>query len=176
MYALFAFHWGAETSSYSLFLRDYFHLSKFQSGQYISFPAFFLAIGAFVAGWRLQFRRYSFGRVAALAFVVSSLGQVLMVVPNLYCSIAMRFLHETGDGIVATLILTEISALFEIDRIGGLSSLVSLSGILAQSLGILVFSIIGDIWGHQYSMLLAGLTTLLPVFPALRFFNISSES
>ncbi|MFH0803086.1 MAG: MFS transporter [bacterium] len=164
VYAVFAFHWGAETSSYSLFLRDFFHLSKEISAFYMGIPIFCLGAASILTGRRLDKNTALIDRMTILAFTLSGLGQILMVLHPLSLSLFMRILHETGDGIAATLLLIGMAARFDVERIGGLSSLVTLFNILSQSLGALVFSQVGEHFGYQVSMVAGGFSALLPIF------------
>ena len=162
-YAFFALHWGAETSSYSLFLKEFFHLGKFQSALYMGIPIFFLGLATILVGKWLDAKKELWDKFTILAFILSGFGQVMMVVPSVEISLIMRIIHETGDGIAGILLLAGMAHRFKVDRIGGLSSLVTLINILAQTVGIMMFTYIGDIWGHNYSMCIGGLTALLPI-------------
>jgi MFS family permease len=162
-YSLFALHWGAEGSSYGLFLRDYFHLTKLQSGIFMGLPILGLGISAMFTGHSLDRRRGSLQSLTITAFLCSGLGQVLMVVPNIYLSFVLRIVHEIGDGMAGAILLTEMARRFRIDCIGGQSSLVTLSTILAQSLGLFIFSQTGQHWGHDWSMIAGGLAAAAPV-------------
>jgi len=162
-YGLFALHWGSEGASYGLFLRDWFHLSRFQCGLFMGLPIVGLGLAAVFTGTSLDRRGGSLRGLTIAAFLFSGLGQALMAVPNIYLSFALRLVHEVGDGMAGTLLLTEMARRFSIDRIGGQSSLVTLCTVLAQSIGLFVFSGTGQLWGHHWSLIMGGVTAVAPI-------------
>jgi MFS family permease len=103
-------------------------------------------------------------RFFTIALLASSLGQLLMVVPNLYGSLAIRVMHDFGDGIAGLVFNLGISRLFNVEKIGGLSSLVTFTALLSSAVGALVFSHIGELWGYQYSIVGGGLSIALVLF------------
>lgn len=162
-YSIFAFHWGSEGSSYGLFLQDWFRLTKFESGLFMGLPILALGLAAIFTGPLLDRHGGSLRSLTVIAFLCSGLGQILMVVPWLPVSFALRIVHEAGDGIAGTLLLTEMANRFAVSRIGGLSSLVTLCTITAQSLGLLVFSRVGELYGHHVAIAAGGFAALAPL-------------
>lgn len=158
IYAIFAFHWGAETSSLSLFLRDHFHLTKIGTGIYLCIPIFCLGISSFFTGLLIDRRGVSLKSLFLVAVLMSGFGQLLMVVHNIYLSDAVRVIHDIGDGIVGVLFMVILTEFFKKERIGGLSSMVTFSAIISQSVGTLFFSRIGEDFGQQYSIILGSVS------------------
>lgn len=161
IFSVFAFHWGSEASSLSLFLAQYFSFSKYQIGLYMTLPISFLGIAAVVTGKIADLDTIHPRKLILLAFLMSGLGQLLMVVPEVHFSLAMRIMHEIGDGIAGLFFAIGLTKLFEHNKLGGLSSMATFTNILASSLGALIFSRIGELYGYQYPILAGGISALI---------------
>ncbi len=160
IYSVFAFHWGSEASSLSLFLSQYFSFSKYQIGLYMVLPLAFLGLAAVVTGTIADRDTIHPRKLIMLAFLLSGLGQLLMVVPEMHFSLVMRILHETGDGIAGLFFAIGLTKLFEPHKLGGLSSMATFTNILSSSLGALIFSRIGELYGYQYPIMAGGIAAL----------------
>lgn len=163
VYSVFAFHWGSEVSSLSLFLRDYFHLSKLQSAIYMCIPVFGLGIASLFSGFLVDRGYVNTRRSFILAFMASAFGQFFMLVPSASASLAVRVIHDIGDGIASLCFLVSLRKMFKVERIGGLSSLVMLATVISSSTGMLVFSRIGEAYGYQYSITGGGIAIVLAI-------------
>ncbi len=175
VFSLFAFHWGSEMSSYSLFLKEYFKLTLLQIGFYMCFPLILLGISAYYTGRLIDKNIDVLIKLTYIACIVSGMGQVLTLIPNIYISFCMRLFHEVGDGIAALLLLEGMATRFNVKNIGGLSSLIAVSTILASSIGSLIFSYIGATFGYHISMLLGGISMLAPITVFYYYLNHSNK-
>jgi MFS family permease len=164
IYSIFALHWGSESSSLSLFLRDFFSLSKFRIGLFMAPAITCLGIAAILSGRLVDRNVIDLKKLVIIAFMASGAGQALMVVNNVYFSMAMRIIHETGDGIALLTFSVALSRMFRVEKIGGLSSLVTFTNILASSLSALIFSRVGEIFGYHYPIVIGGLAALSASF------------
>lgn len=74
-------------------------------------------------------------------------------------------MHGFGDGLIFIEIYTTISRLFHVDRVGGNSSLISLTTTLGTFAGSLLFGPIGAAWGYHLPLIISGAISLalLPV-------------
>lgn len=84
-----------------------------------------------------------------------------MVVPEVHFSLAMRIVHEIGDGIAGLFFAIRLTKLFEHNKLGGLSSMATFTNILASSMGALIFSRIGELYGYQYPIIAGGISALI---------------
>jgi MFS family permease len=150
-----ALHWGLETTIYSPFLRSYFGLSDLKLALYITIPFLCLALTALVFS-RLRFDEALNRRLVPLAMLMSGLGLILMVRPNVYVSLAFRVLHEVGDGLLAALVVLYISRLFERRTIGGSAGLLLALQVGGHACGALLFSSLGARAGLPAAFYAAG--------------------
>jgi MFS family permease len=161
VFSIFSLHWGSESSSLSLFLRDYFGLSKFRIGLFMAPAIACLGGAAILSGWLVDRNMIDLKKLVIIAFMASGIGQALMVVNNVYLSMVMRILHEIGDGMALLTFSVALSRMFGVEKIGGLSSLVTFTNILASSLAALFFSRVGEVYGYQYPIIIGGLAAVV---------------
>jgi len=160
----FTLHWGAEATSLALFLRHNLGLQSLGVGTYMAGEFAVVGVTAYLYGrfWAGKLKPLTFLAVALLA---SGSGHILMTWPNLSWSFAMRALHGFGDGLIVMESYTTIARLFHVDRIGGNSSLISLTTTLGTLVGSLIFGPLGASLGYQTPLILSGIISLalLPV-------------
>ena len=148
-------HWGAEGTVYSPFLKEWFSLNNLQLSLYISIPLLMLALASWSVGF-IGFKPDTNRRWFLISLVISGLGHILMVNPNVYISFTFRILHEIGDGFLGALIVLYVSRLFKKTSIGGSSGLLLTLMTMGNMTGALVFSKIGFTFGLQYPFLISG--------------------
>jgi MFS family permease len=163
----FSLHWGAEATSFGLFLRYNLNLSLIEIGYYMAGEFFAVALSALFFGW-LYDRR---GGVHAQSFlysglIASGLGHILMVSPNLLFSFSWRVVHGIGDGIIALVMYLGINRLFHLERIGGNASLISLITMIGVLVGSLIFGPLGERIGYGYPLVITGIITIF-ILPLL---------
>jgi len=164
---LFTSHWGAETTSYALFLRENLGLTVVQMGWFMAGEfVTFMATAWFVG--RACDRGLDLGRVMWVGVVLAGLSHVGMAWPWVASSFTFRMLHGIGDGSVSVVMYMGVSRLFLRERIGGNSGLinfVTMSGVLV---GATVYGPMGESMGYQYPLIFSGLTMVaLGLFPRL---------
>jgi MFS family permease len=96
----------------------------------------------------------------SLALLTSGAGHILMTWPVLPWSFAMRALHGFGDGLILMETYTTIARLFHVDRIGGNSSLITLTTTLGVLTGSLIFGPVGATFGYQTPLIISGVISL----------------
>ncbi|MEW6381737.1 MAG: MFS transporter [bacterium] len=165
-------HWGAESTVYSPFLRETFHLNNLQLALYIALPLFILSFASFTLCC-LKYNRRMNERIFLFAMLLSGIGHVLMVQSSVSVSFFFRVVHELGDGFLAALIFVFISRLFEKENIGGSSGILLAVMTLGHMVGSLVFSPIGYTAGLHYPFIISGL--LLIVNTAFGIYVFRSE-
>ncbi len=173
---LFYLHWGAEFTSYGLFLREDLGLSLIGMGLYMS-AEFFVVGLASVTGGLLLDKGKDLYRMAALGLLCSGLGHMGMVIKYIPVSLAFRLLHGFGDGTIMVLSYVGIAKLFRIERIGGNSGLITLAIMLGNFTGALIFGPLGAKMGYGVPLFVSGAITLalIPVVFLPRFREMSHQ-
>ena len=156
---LFCLHWGAETTSYGLFLQERLGLTPQGMGLYMATEFAVLAITAYFYG-RSWYGRLSSLSLLSLALVTSGLGHILMTIPNVGISLGWRVVHGFGDALILMESYTTIARLFHVDRIGGHSSLISLVSVSGSFAGALIFGPLGAAYGYQWPLIVSGCISL----------------
>lgn len=157
---LFTLHWGAENTSYGLFLHRHLGLATWEMGLYMSVEFAVLAATAFLHG------RFWAGKLPPMVFLgialfTSGIGHILMTFPPVLFSLFWRAVHGFGDGLVLMESYATIARLFQVARVGGNSSLISLVTTLGAFAGALIFGPLGASWGYQWPLIISGLIALL---------------
>ena len=167
---LFYLHWGAEFTSYGLFLRENLGLSLTGMGLYMSAEFAMVGLSSVFNGFRLE-KGASLHQTAALGLLCSGLGHMGMIIEVLPVSLAFRLLHGFGDGTIMVLSYVGIAKLFRLERIGGNSGLITLSIMLGSFTGSLVFGPLGARYGYQWPLFISGVITLclIPIVFLPRF-------
>lgn len=156
---LFCLHWGAETTSYGLFLQENLRLSPQGMGLYMATEFAVLAATAYLYG-RSWYGRLSPLTFLSLALLTSGLGHILMTIPSVAVSLGWRLVHGFGDALILMESYTTIARLFQVERIGGNSSLISLVSISGSFAGALLFGPLGAAWGYHWPLILSGCISL----------------
>lgn len=156
---LFTLHWGAEATSLALFLRHNLELAPLGVGAYMAGEFAVISVTAYLYG------RYWAGKVKPLTFLTVALlasgsGHILMTWPVLPWSFAMRALHGFGDGLILMETYSTVARLFHVDRIGGNSSLITLTTTLGVLTGSLIFGPVGASFGYQTPLIISGAISL----------------
>ncbi len=172
---LFYLHWGAEFTSYGLFLRENLGLSLTGMGLYMAAEFAMVGFASVINGLRLE-RGVSLHRLAALGLFCSGIGHMGMIIEILPISLAFRLVHGFGDGTIMVLSYVGIAKLFKIERIGGNSGLITLSIMLGSFTGSLIFGPLGAKFGYQYPLFISGVITicLIPLVFLPRFQEVSN--
>lgn len=156
---LFCLHWGAETTSYALFLKDNLGLNLWQIGLYMAGEFAVLGVTTYFYGrtWAGRFKPFTF---MGLALITSGAGFILMTFPPVGWSFAMRALHGFGDAIILMVSYTTVAEFFHVDRIGGNSGLIAMVTTMGTLSGALVFGPVGANFGYHIPLICAGVITL----------------
>lgn len=157
---LLALHFGAEAVAYGPFLKNNLHLNLQQIGFYMATAIAFMAITALILPRWLKDKN-KVRTIFLTGLILSGLGHILMTYPQLEFSLIGRIIHEIGDVTVFLFLSYSISILFPTFRIGGNSSLITLTFITGDSIGSLIFGSIATHYGYQWPLIISGLLTLL---------------
>lgn len=161
---LFTFHYGAESTSYSLFLQDSFGLNTGQTGLFVGGAVFFLAVSALFFGKKVS-KGFNPRYVFYIGLFVSGIGHILLSIQSdVWIAFAIRCFHEFGDGAMMFSIYYGIVSIFDIKRIGGNASIVTFTQIVGASSSAFLFGPIGEHFGYYLPLLVSGITTVLAGF------------
>lgn len=172
---LFTLHWGAETTSYGLFLRRNLELSMGQMGWYMAVEYLAIVAAVLLLGRRTvdlpQLRR-----LAILGLTASGLGQVGMIFPPVGLSAAFRGLHGLGDGAMLIVLYFGIARLFAVERLGGNTGFINTVTMLGFIAGSLVFGPLGESFGYALPLWTSGLLTLALALPLVLLHRAAREA
>lgn len=160
IFFLFALHFGAENTSYGLFLSETLHLSRLHMGYYMATELIFLALSALMLGRSFDQSKISLQSILILGLVASGIGHIGMTYPAVFVSVFFRGIHGIGDGAMFLAMRLGINRLFKIESVGGTSSLVALAMIIGGFVSSLIFGPVGAHWGYSVPLFLSGCVTL----------------
>jgi MFS family permease len=156
---LFTTHWGAEYTSYGLFLRRGLGLGLAGMGYFMAAQFAVIAAAAWGAGLLLR-SGMSPERLLATGLLTSGVGAVITVYPDLAVSFIFRAVHEVGDGLITVIMYVRITELFKSQRIGGHLGMVQFVTTAGCFCGSLLFGPIGESFGYWMPLAASGLITL----------------
>ena len=158
---LFTFHYGAETTSYSLFLKDQFDLNSVQIGLFVGGSVFFVGLSSLFFGKKVA-KGFNPRHVFYIGLFVSGIGHVLLSLQtNVWLAFAVRCFHEFGDGAMIFSIYYGIVSIFNVERIGGNASIITFAQIMGASLSAFLFGPLGEHYGYYLPLFVSGITTIL---------------
>jgi predicted MFS family arabinose efflux permease len=163
---LFATHWGAESTCYSLFLRKELGLTLAQMGWYMAAEFIAVVIAARIAGNHLSGER-SFSGIAVAGLLASGIGHMGMVYGDPWVSVAFRTLHGAGDGALMVVMYLGIARLFHIERLGGSAGAVTLAMMCGQIAGALIAGPLGQHYHYSWPLFGSGVLTVLLAAPVV---------
>ncbi len=156
----FTLHWGAESTSYGLFLRHHLNLQLAGIGYYMAGEFLAVALASFYCG-KLYDRGVSVERLLYPGLIASGLGHIMMVYPDVMVSFVWRVIHGIGDGVVMLIMYVGIGRLFHVDRVGGNASLIYLVTLIGSFAGALICGPLGERLGYWVPLALSGVITML---------------
>jgi MFS family permease len=168
----FTLHWGAEHTSYGLYLSNSLHLNTFLMGAYISIPIFFLGLFAYFGGQWIDRKHISHRKIFIIGIFVSGLGQIMMVNPDVFISFGWRVFHEIGDGLFFVSQLVWVSLLFGQKSIGGNYGMVYTIMVLGAFAGALVFAPLGEAQGYGAPLVISGAILVIESFLIAGYFAL----
>ncbi|MFA5050385.1 MAG: MFS transporter [Candidatus Micrarchaeia archaeon] len=155
----YSFHFGAENISYTLFLKENLGLDLWSMGLYMGFSILIMAFAALFFSRKINSKNVFF--FYAVSFLLSGVGHIFMAVDNLYLSFLFRIIHEVGDAIYLVAFFIFLKDYFPQKRVGGSLGVFAVITTIGSILGCFLFSYIGFGYGHDYSLILSGILTLI---------------
>jgi MFS family permease len=163
---LFSLHWGAEMTSYGLFLRENLSLSLPAMGWYMGLEFIALAATCLWAGPRCD-EGLDQNLLTAAGLLLSGFSQILMCVHPVWFSLFWRCVHGVGDGLIVVVMYSGISRLFSLRRISGHNSGVNFVMMVGSFAGSLVFGPVGEKLGYEVPLVATGVVVAALAVPIL---------
>ncbi len=157
---IFTLHWGAEGTSYALLLKDNFSLGQTALGWYIGTAWIFFGVFMYFISKPIDKDKF-LSKTLYWGLLLSGIGHILFVYPNIIYSYLLRLIHEFGDAAVYMFLFVAMHRHFPSERIGGTSGVILTVTVLGKFLGSLIFGPMGDIFGYHYPFIISGILTLL---------------
>ncbi len=175
---LFSLHWGAERTSYGLFLSTNLGLDMFMIGLYTSLTLPFLGLTSYYFGRRIDKGKSNMRNVFLAGLIVSGASLILNTVPVPWFSFVMRIIPRSRGRHGGHSGLFWVAKLFNVERVGGGSGVMFAVMLMGQVAGSLVFGAMGQMMGYNVPLIIAGITTiscsfLLALF--LRVFHVGEK-
>lgn len=164
---LFAIHWGAESTTYGLFLKKTLLLSKAQMGLYMGIAIMTMALTVQIIAKKLH--KWKIQYVLVVGLFLSGAGHILMTINNPIISAIFRILHEIGDAAMFFFVYYGITKLFDLKRIGGNASIFTFTATLGGATGAIIFGPLGESMGYRVPLIISGVITLLALALTLQF-------
>ncbi len=166
---MFSLHIGAETTSYGLFVKNYLGLNQLHTGLYMGGAIITMSLAAHLIGTK---KNLNAKKVLIYGLLMSGLGLLLMVNKEIQTSFIFRVIHEIGDAAVFFFMFYGISKLFDLKRIGGNSSIFTLTMAFGATTGAMIFGPIGGTLGYEVAFFWGGITTLFALALTLPFTHL----
>jgi len=165
---IFNIHFGAEQTSYTLFLKENLGLDWIGIGAYMGISVAILALTCLYVGKRLS-NNSDFTNIMMLGLALSGIGHILMINPSFGISLFWRCIHEIGDAFILVIGLYGVSCLFKKKEIGGENALFGLVTIISAFLSSLIFGPMGETYGYHIPIIISGFAALLAIPVLYRF-------
>ncbi|PIN83343.1 hypothetical protein COV61_03360, partial [Candidatus Micrarchaeota archaeon CG11_big_fil_rev_8_21_14_0_20_47_5] len=163
---LFGMHWGAEATSYALFLKNNLGLDTLWSGIYMGGAVVALALTALTIGKMADKKGFSIGKWLFIGMLLSGVFHILMVFPDAPVSFAMRVPHEIGDAIVDVMVWLGISRIMPLKRAaGGYGAVISIM-LIGNFCGLILYGWLGSALGYGFPLVASGAITLISLLIA----------
>lgn len=159
---IFGLHWGAEDTSYALFLRQSLGLNLVSSGIYMGLPIVILGAISLIAGRKID-NSGSARKTFILGFLVSGAGHILMTVNNVPLSFSFRVMHEIGDGLAMVSYLVIFAKTFGKESIAGESGAATAVMMFGAAMGAVIFGQVGYAYGFAWPLIISGVMTIASV-------------
>jgi len=160
---LFAFHWGAESTSMALFLKENVGLIESQIGFFLAIIVLTLAMVELITGFAFD-RKLGVSFLLISSLLASAFGNlVLFFTNNLIWVFLARWIHVFGDAGITIFSATVVATLFTKKRMGGDRGIVGFISTSGTIFGAITCGILGAALGYGVPFLIAGLLSLLAI-------------
>jgi MFS family permease len=158
---LYAYHWGAEKTVYTIFLKDSLGFDSLQIGIFIGVTVGLLALSSLFYGKLLDLKVASMKKLFFAGLLLSAGGHLLLALSRngaqAYC---FRIIHELGDSSFMIFSYVMTAALFKRSRVGGGSGVITQVAVVAATLGALTSGALLEHFGPRAPMIVASLVAV----------------
>ena len=151
---LFSIHFGAEGTSYGLFLKNTLGLENQWVGLYMGTAIFLMGFWAILFSRMLE--KIQVKTLLFTGLIFSSIGHILMTHPDPVYSWLFRVFHEAGDAAMFVFFAYGISSMFDKNRIGGNTSIFTFITIIGGTIGSALFGPLGEKFGYNLPFIATG--------------------
>ncbi len=166
---IFALHFGAELTAYSLFLQENLGLAREHMGLYMACELGAMVVTSVIVGRLIDKKHISVPWLFYCGMLISGLTQIAMTVPDLFSSVVARTIHGVGDGLMIAFLFLGVSQFFEKERIGGNNGIASFTIKLGIICGALFFGPLGEAVGYHMPFIVSGGLEVLGLLIFLMF-------
>ncbi len=165
---LFSFHFGAENTSYGLFVNKTLGLSKENAGLYMGFSILSMGITSILFSNSL--RKLEVRHVLYLGLFLSAIGHIFMATTREpMISFLFRVIHETGDAAMFVFLAFGLTKLFQAERIGGNASIFTFITIIGGTVSSMIFGPMGDKFGYDVPLIVTGVVLFISLLLVIGF-------
>ncbi len=164
---LFAIHFGAENTTYGLFLKKTLKLTPSQLGLYMGTAIIIMAFAVQIISRVLH--KFKTSSLLLFGLFLSGIGHILMTINNPFVSFFFRIIHEIGDSAMFFFMYYGITKLFDLSRIGGNAGIFAFTSTIGAAVGAIIFGPLGAVKGYNVPLIVSGITTLLALAISIRF-------
>lgn len=167
---IFSIHFGAEMTSYGLFLENNLKLDKLHLGLYMGLAVASMSIASIVIHKKSD--KWKPKHLLLWGLLLSGLFHITMATSNVTLSFISRVIHEIGDAAIFFFLYVGINKLFQLKHVGGHNGIMRLMTRLGLAIGALAFGPIGAKLGYHWPLIISGGTTLIAFLLALYFSHL----
>jgi len=165
---LFSFHYGAENTSYGLFLNNTLGLSKEASGIYMGIGILSMGITSVIFSNSLK--KIEVKHLLYMGLFLSAVGHTFMAMTdNTVVSLFFRIIHETGDAGMFVFLIYGVSQLFHLERVGGNASVITFTTIVGGAVSSMIFGPMGEKYGYGAPLVITGIILFLSLLLVVSF-------
>ncbi len=167
---LFAIHFGAESTSYGLFLKNKLMLNSQEIGIYMGTAIMAMSLATIYISKKLH--KWQVKNVLLLGLLLSGSCHILMSIFPVKISFFFRVIHEMGDAAMFFFLFYGITKLFDLKRVGGNAGIFTFISTIGATIGALIFGPMGESYGYHVPLIVSGITTLLAFIMAMKFTHL----
>ena len=162
---LFTYHWGAEKTVYTLFLKESLGFSQTGTGMFICVTVIALSAACLIYGRLLDRGGTSLRRLIWAGVWLSAIGHILLALAQSQAQAwVFRIIHELGDASFMVFSYIMTSNLFSRSRIGGGAGFIAQVAVLGTFAGALASGVLLEFAGPRAAMITAGVLSLAGLY------------
>ncbi len=174
---LYTYHWGAEKTVYTLFLKESLGFSQAGIGIFIGVTVLILSGACLLFGRMLDRGTASLRRLILAGLWLSAVGHIMLAFSQTQAQAwIFRIIHELGDASFMVFSYVMTSNLFSRARVGGGSGFIAQVAVFGTFTGALASGFILQGLGPRSAMIIAGVLSLVDIIIVSRLdFTLATE-